>query len=1043
MSAGGADALRREAYAAFEALLDLDQAARGIELEVLRQGRPELHAAVLVWLAADANGGTLPAAGGAMLALEAMELAAAARAGSMLGPYSIERPLGSGGMGEVWLARRSDGLYTAPVALKLLHPHLAQSAIRGRFLREGRILGELAHPHVARLLDAGISPDGELFLAIEYVEGEPIDRWCDARQLDIAARLRLFLQVCAAVAHAHANLVVHRDLKPSNILVTADGEAKLLDFGIAKLIENDTDERPETELTRLGGRAMTPEYAAPEQISGAAITTATDVYALGVLLYTLLSGRRPHGKPGQSAAQLERAVLETEPAAPSQMRTQRGDGDSGAQIAAQRATTPRKLSESLRGDLDTIVRKALKKVPAERYATVLALAEDLRRHLANLPVLARRDSFGYRAGKYLRRHRVGVAAGAAVVLALLAGVVGTVWQARLAQQRAAELAQVVVFQSAMLQRVDIRQFAAGWFDQMRSRLAATLDQDKPLPTDQAAALLASFDQMRPWTQSAEVARQTLGDYLLAPSVKELDQRFADQPGIDGPLRVSVGQAYADLGLLAPASEQLRKAIDGMTPLLGADSADVLNAKLKLASVRSLQGQSDDAIALARDVAQARHRLLGADHRDTMHAQTQLARFLNRHEDFQAAIEILVPLLAHERRLLPQPDADTANTESVLGAIYVAQGEYAKGKALQESSLQAYRALYGNEHPDTLSMIFSVAATLDDMGEPLAAAALDRELLATRRRTLGDEHPLTLGALINLCSAVDNSGDKQAAFELKQQAWRLAQRSQSPDSQLSQVSAMNYAAALEERGHYDQAGTIFRGIAELRARLYGPEKPRTLHSLEGLANVLSEQQHYAEAEKLQAEVLTGQLKTFGPEHPEVLQTRRDAALMLQAQGQHAAAAASFEELLPGFRKAFGPDKPDTLLLTAAIARSMDALGRHDEALALQQAALETALKLGEQHPAVLQLSSDLSQTLSELHRDTEAQGLAARALQGWRRQYGDSAPKTIAAMRQLAAIDTALGELEPARQLQQQAEIAQLSLAPVRTLAGKPEPNPPP
>src|SRR5690606_20692022 len=214
-------------------------------------------------------------------------------AGAQFGAYRLERPLGSGGTGDVWLAHRVDGRFEGAVALKVLHAHVAQSSARERFIREGRILGQLSHPNIARLLDAGATPAGVLYLVLEYVEGEPIDRWCDERRLDIPTRLRLFLQVCEAVSHAHTHLIVHRDLKPANILVSPQGEIKLLDFGIAKLVEA---ERPgeETELTRVSGRALTPEFAAPEQILGRPVTMATDVYALGIILYLLLSGSRPH-----------------------------------------------------------------------------------------------------------------------------------------------------------------------------------------------------------------------------------------------------------------------------------------------------------------------------------------------------------------------------------------------------------------------------------------------------------------------------------------------------------------------------------------------------------------------------------------------------------------------------------------------------------------------------------------------------------------------------------------------------------------------------
>ncbi len=306
-------------------------------------------------------------------------LAGAHLVGQVFGAYALVEPLGAGGMGSVWLARRNDGCFKRTVAVKILSAALLGAAGASRFRREGTILARLKHPHIAQLIDAGVSAAGQPYLVLEYVEGEPIDRWCDNRALDVETRIRLFLDVLAAVAHAHSNLVVHRDLKPSNVMVSKEGRVKLLDFGIAKLLG------APTQLTREAGCGFTPAFAAPEQVTGESVTTATDVYALGALLYLLIAGRHPTGKPGASPADLLRATLDTEP-----------DRLSGA--------VHESLRRELRSDLDTIVAKALKKRPEERYASATALAEDLRRYLAKEPILARPDSLAYRTRKLVRRH---------------------------------------------------------------------------------------------------------------------------------------------------------------------------------------------------------------------------------------------------------------------------------------------------------------------------------------------------------------------------------------------------------------------------------------------------------------------------------------------------------------------------------------------------------------------------------------------------------------------------------------------------------------
>ena len=359
----------------------------------------------------------------------ASESESADLAGRTFGPYTLEGPLGRGGMGAVWLARRSDGRYEGKVAIKLLNAALIGNAAERRFRREGEVLARLAHPHIARLLDAGVGPGEQPYLVLEIVEGERIDVYCDARRLAVEARLRLFLDVMAAVEHAHANLVVHRDIKPENIFVARDGNVKLLDFGIAKLLEDDIEAGAATQLTREGGRLLTPEYAAPEQLTGRPVTTATDVYALGVLLYTLLAGRHPLGGTRQAPAQLIRAVLGSPPTRLSALGRTDPSVDV-ATIAARRGLTLERLRQRLRGDLDSIVAKALEKDPRDRYTSVAAFAEDIRRHLSEQPVRARADSFRYRAIKFVRRNRMPVLLSTLAVVATLAGLAGTIMQAQ-------------------------------------------------------------------------------------------------------------------------------------------------------------------------------------------------------------------------------------------------------------------------------------------------------------------------------------------------------------------------------------------------------------------------------------------------------------------------------------------------------------------------------------------------------------------------------------------------------------------------------------
>lgn len=399
-------------------LLDLPDDERDARLADLRARDPKMADAVTAMLQ------HLPAIERGEFMPSAAMPKPVGLAGQAIGPYTLVREIGHGGMGTVWLARRTDGRYEGEVAIKFLRSGLFGHGDAARFEREGSILARLSHPHIARLLDAGVTADGtQPYLVLEYIDGEPIDKHCQRLALPVPARLTLMLDVLAAVEQAHNRLVLHRDLKPSNILVTKAGEVKLLDFGIAKLLD-DTGGGEQTALTARAGNAFTPEFAAPEQLQGGDVTTATDVYALGVLLYLLLGGDHPTGAPTGTPLDRMRSVIETVPKRLSEAVLRRGG-------PTQRwSPESRRLSSEIRGDIENIVAKALKKVPAERYANAAALADDIRRYLAREPISARPDTPLYRATRFVQRHRAGVAMASVAVTALGVGVGVALWQAR-------------------------------------------------------------------------------------------------------------------------------------------------------------------------------------------------------------------------------------------------------------------------------------------------------------------------------------------------------------------------------------------------------------------------------------------------------------------------------------------------------------------------------------------------------------------------------------------------------------------------------------
>lgn len=491
--------------------LELDGEERAAWLATLRAEDPALAADVESVLAAQ---GALEREG-FLAGAPPPRPPQASLSGQSVGAYTLRSLIGQGGMGSVWLAERSDGRFQGVAAVKLLNAGLVGRGGEARFRREGNILARLQHRNIAHLIDAGLAPWGQPYLVLERVDGRHIDRYCDEQRLGVAARLRLFLEVLEAVAHAHAKLIVHRDLKPSNVLVGQNGQVKLLDFGIAKLLEAEPGDGDAVGPTRDGEAALTPEYAAPEQLSGGHVTTATDVYALGVLLYVLLSGRHPAGTAARTPAELVKAIVDTEALRVSDaVGASRPAGESAASVAERRATTPARLRAALRGDLDNIVARALEKPAERRYASVEAMADDLRRHLRHQPVSARPGSLAYRAAKFVRRNRSGVAAAALVVAAVLSGTVGVAWQAREAQRQRdaaqAQLARATAANDFMAFLLSVaapagRQFSVGeLLEQSEALIDKQFGANDPLRAEMLVAVGQQYMASERWDRATPV-----------------------------------------------------------------------------------------------------------------------------------------------------------------------------------------------------------------------------------------------------------------------------------------------------------------------------------------------------------------------------------------------------------------------------------------------------------------------------------------------------------------------------------------------------------
>jgi eukaryotic-like serine/threonine-protein kinase len=722
-------------------LLDLDAAGRAARLAQWRESDPHLAQDLAELLARQ------PALDAeAFLEGEVMP-PPPSLAGQRIGAYTLVEPVGTGGMGSVWRARRSDGRFEGDVAVKLLNLALVAKGGAERFAREGQLLARLSHPNIAHLIDAGVTDGGQPFIVLEHVQGEPIDRYGDTHALDTDARVRLLLQVLAAVEHAHSRLVLHRDLKPGNILVTADGCIKLLDFGIAKLLDDETAAAAPTALTQAAGRVFTPEFAAPEQVQGGEVTTATDVYALGVLLYVLLSGAHPTAKPTDTPAGRLRSVVETEPQRLS--------------AAAPSRTTP-----TLRGDLDNIAAKALKKSPLERYASVAAFADDLRRYLAHEPVSARADSWRYRAAKFVRRHRIGVAAASLTAASLVAGIVGTTWQA-----------------------VEAR----------RERDHAVFEGGRALAKGNLFNMLLN--------ELGEVDRPLTQHDLLDRGVQLVRRQFGNDPKLAFDLLLpiagqylSLGDAQKELEVMALAAEFARASGDAA---LVADAAcNTVDTEFRLGRPEAAREQLRIALAARAQVPRPDWGIVTA----CLRAEADVAQ----HDgDLERAVDRIQSALAVAEREGRTQGNVYPSLLSYLTTLHHQRGDWAAVDALLLQNQQHLEALGQTGSMDYVGNARERAALHLVWGEVRSAAALIEPLASRWEQGQHGTPPPWFDT--TRAQVLLRLGAAQEAHALLARARQRARDEGNAD--LARVASLALAQSLLAQGHGDEAERL---IAELEA-----------------------------------------------------------------------------------------------------------------------------------------------------------------------------------------------------------------------------------
>ena len=823
----------REIEPLLDAVLDLEPDRRSAFLNTACDSNPALRAEVERLLRSCERAQELlpkPAAE-ACASLLAGFTAPDTAVGSRIGPYRIVGEAGCGGMGTVYVAERADDQFRKRVALKLVRRGLDEPHLMHRFLEERQILASLDHPHIACLLDGGVTPEGLPWFAMEYVDGLPIDRYCDEHRLSIERRLRLFLDVCEAVQYAHRNLVVHRDLKPSNILVTGAGEVKLLDFGIAKLLA--PSDAPGETLTRTGLRVMTPDYASPEQVRGDVISTASDVYSLGVVLYELLTGKRPYRLGGRSPHEIERAILQEHPERPSAAA-----GHGGADSAAARGMTPDWLCRHLRGDLDTIVLTAIRKEPDRRYATAEQLAADVRRHLDGLPVTARRDTWRYRAGKFVRRHPAGVSSAAAFVLLLSGSSVVTVVQsARTARERD-KAEQISTFIVDLLRAPDPSRGRGG---------AVTVRE------------------------------------LLDSAVARIDRELIGQPELRAELLSVMGRSYWGLGLPDRSRPILDSAI-ALRQRTGGDAVDLLQDQASAGRMAFEESDYVAAESLGRASLATGRRLFGERHPNLTSALLNLGYALRNIGRDAEAESLLIEAVAIQRTQPRDSILSLATALASLASSRWARADWTGADTLYREALALRRESLGDEHPDVGGLYVYLGAVIRPRSNPSAEGFLRRGL-DIQRRALGEDHPLVAEARRYLADNLAGRGELAPAESLYRAAlvtWRRIYPARIWD--LAGTLTGLGSVALE-RGDARSAERILRealGVYEKD----GPPGQRWLFAEipRLLGTALAGQGKYAEAEKLLLESLATRSTKWGARHEWTLDSIRGLISLYEAWGK---------------------------------------------------------------------------------------------------------------------------------------------------------------
>ncbi len=815
----------------FSAALDLDPAERRAFLDHASEGDASLKRAVEKLLLAHRESEEFIEA--PAVAFVAESLLDEAAENHRIGPYRVIREIGRGGMGTVYLAERDDDEYHKQVAIKVVRRGLDTEDILRRFRNERQILARLDHPNIARLLDGGTTEDGLPYFVMEYVEGLPVIEYCERNEISTTERLHLFRSVCSAVHYAHQNLVIHRDIKPGNILVTSDGTPKLLDFGIAKLLE----QTETAQATRTNLRAMTPEYASPEQARGEAVTTASDIYSLGVLLYQLLTGHRPYRLKTSTMDEITRAICEQEAEKPSSI--------------IRREKENQKLSRRLKGDLDNIVLKALRKEPERRYSSVEQFSEDIRRHTEGLPCLARKGTFAYRSAKFIRRNKVAVAAAALLLLTLVAGIVATFWQARRAE---------------------------------RESRVATEERDRARREQAKAERINSFlQQMLAYANPSWYApgKGKAHDLTVIEALDEASRRIEsdlnDQPEIKAEIHTTIGDTYRAIGRLDLAQSHFESALALRRALFGEDHVKTAESFFYLGGVKSLRRDTPEAERLYRQALDIQRRRDEGNNLPYM--MLDLASLLNAKDGFAEAESLLIEAVDIFTKRYGADHVTVAIAQEYLGSTYMQWGDIDKAETHVQEAMRLYAKTSGSHTAGALRHLSWIQSL---RGNHKEAFAFLSEAYDVHRKIHGEWHPFTMQVFLGLAhSRYLQSGTAKARREVEK---AIAVYNERMPSSQNEVPSVAIGIMLSLTGQHARAESI---LAEA-LRYYNRTMPKDARILAETKSAMGEclmaQGRFVEAEVFFKESLDSLRAGQVPQSPRIKKAENLLAALYERWGK---------------------------------------------------------------------------------------------------------------------------------------------------------------